>query len=57
MMCELMRTKKEEDEFVLQIAHSLASLLACEATRTLLLQSTEVSLAGCNFQASPQLLL
>lgn len=42
-MFELMHTKKEEDEFVLQIAHSLASLLACQATRTLLLQSTEVS--------------
>lgn len=44
-MYELMVTKKEDDEFVLQIAHSLLSLLACQATRTVLLQSTQVSLA------------
>ena len=42
MMYELMGTKKEDDEFVLQIAHSLLSLLACQATRTVLLQSTQV---------------
>lgn len=44
MMYELMGTKREDDEFVLQIAHSLLSLLACQATRTVLLQSTQVSL-------------
>lgn len=44
-MYELMGTKKEDDEFVLQIAHSLLSLLACQATRTVLLESTQVSLA------------
>ena len=44
-MYELMGTKKEDDEFVLQISHSILSLLACRATRTVLLQSTQVSLA------------
>ena len=44
-MYELMGTKKEDDEFELQIAHTLLSLLACQATRTVLLQSTQVSLA------------
>ena len=42
MMYELMAVKKEDDEFVLQIAHSLTSLLACQATRSVLLDSTQV---------------
>lgn len=42
-MYELMGTKKEDDEFVLQITHSLLSLLACQATRSVLLDSTQVS--------------
>ena len=44
-MYELMGSKREDDEFALQIAHSLLSLLAQQATRTVLLQSTQVSLA------------
>ena len=43
-MYELMGTKKEDDEFVLQITHSLLSLLECQATRSVLLESTQVSL-------------
>lgn len=43
MMYELMGTKKEDDEFVLQITHSLLSLLECQATRAVLLDSTQVS--------------
>ena len=42
MMYELMGAKKEDDEFVLQIAHSLNSLLTCQATRSVLLDSTQV---------------
>ncbi len=42
MMYELMGSKKEDDEFVLQIAHSLNSLLACQATRSVLLDGTQV---------------
>jgi len=44
MMYELMGSKKEDDEFVLQIAHSLNSLLACQATRSVLLDSTQVQI-------------
>ena len=43
MMYELMGSKKEDDEFVLQIAHSLNSLLACQVTRSVLLDGTQVS--------------
>lgn len=49
MMYELMGSKKEDDEFVLQIARSLNSLLACQATRSVLLNGTQVQ--------SPSLLL
>ena len=42
MMYELMGSKQEDDEFVLQIAHSLNSLLACQATRSVLLDGTQV---------------
>ena len=44
MLYELMGVKKEDDEFVLQIAHSLNALLSHEATRTVLLQGTQVLL-------------
>jgi hypothetical protein len=44
MMYELMGSKKEDDEFVLQIAHSLNSLLACQATRSVLLDGTQVQI-------------
>ena len=48
MLYELMGTKKEDKEFVLQIAHSLDALLSCEATRAVLLQGTQVnSNCGC----------
>lgn len=43
MMYELMETKKEDAEFVLQITHSLLSLLECQATRAVLLDSSQVS--------------
>ena len=44
MMYELMGSKKEDDEFELQIAHSLNSLLACQATRSVLLDGTQVQI-------------
>ena len=43
MIYELMGSKKEDDEFVLQITHSLSSLLACPVTRSVLLDGTQVS--------------
>ncbi|KAL0039405.1 hypothetical protein WJX79_006988 [Trebouxia sp. C0005] len=43
IMYELMGSKKEDDEFVLQIAHSLSLLLACQATRSMLLDGTQVA--------------
>ncbi|KAL3149688.1 Adenylyl-sulfate kinase (APS kinase) [Trebouxia sp. C0009 RCD-2024] len=43
MMYELMETKKEDAEFVLQITHSLLSLLECQATRAVLLDSSQVA--------------
>ena len=53
MLYELMGTKKEDEEFVLQIAHSLNALLSCEATRTVLLQGTQVSfITACPLLAS-----
>ena len=50
MLYELMGTKKEDEEFVLQIAHSLTPLLSCEATRTVLLQGTQVN--SCHSSSS-----
>lgn len=48
-MYELMGAKKEDDEFVLQIAHSLNSLLTCQATRSVLLDSTQVPILSTVF--------
>ena len=45
MLYELMGSKRGDEEFVLQIAHSFMSLLVCQASRAVLLQSTQVSLA------------
>ena len=47
MLYELMGAKREDDEFVLQIAHSLVSLLECQATRSMLLESTQVVSCFC----------
>lgn len=43
MLCELMGVNQEDEEFMLQIAHSLSPLLMCQATRTVLLENTQVS--------------
>lgn len=42
MLCELMGENREDEEFMLQIAHSLLPLLLCRATRNVLLESTQV---------------
>ena len=41
-MYTLMSDKKEDDEFVLQIAHAFGAMLRCEATRERLLRGTQV---------------
>ena len=41
-MYTLMSDKKEDDEFVLQIAHSFGAMLRCQATRERLLRGTQV---------------
>lgn len=59
IMYELMGSKKEDDEFVLQIAHSLSLLLACQATRSMLLDGTQVqgpSTLLCSVHDSSQLI-
>ena len=43
----MMAEKKEDDEFVLQITHSLYSLLMYDATRDLLLNTTQVGPGHC----------
>ena len=48
MLCELMGVNREDEEFVLQIAHSLSPLLMHEATRTVLLENTQVHLFRCS---------
>ena len=41
-MYTLMSDKKEDDEFVLQIAHAFGAMLRCQATRERLLRGTQV---------------
>ena len=43
----MMAEKKEDDEFVLQITHSLYSLLMYDPTRDLLLNTTQVGPGRC----------
>ena len=43
----MMAEKKEDDEFVLQITHSLYSLLMYDPTRDLLLNTTQVGPGHC----------
>ena len=44
MLFELIAVNREDEEFMLQIAHSLLPLLMCQATRTVLLDNTQVAL-------------
>lgn len=44
MLFELVGVNREDEEFMLQIAHALSALLLCQATRTVLLENTQVLL-------------